>query len=533
MKTPFPYCLLLASHVLVSGIACASNNAVIEPILERIPANEDASLPSFYMSKYEITVAQFSQFVRDTGYQLPETCLAFTDELLPDPEKPGRWDLPDYVNNIYLPVVCTGMQGALDYTKWLSEKTGKNYQLPSEEQWRYGALAGQTGRMAFADDFDQTQICEYENTEDIANIAGMKKHHQIRYRHSANCNDGAIYHTVVGMYRPNQFGLYDMMGNTRELTRTCRVSSKEDPSICEQYVVVGEAWHWQPRGVQTLDWMDADFQGSIEGFRLVLESDNADTMTAATKAFAARLKAAQIAEQDKHAKMRTIPATPEGVQLSVLENNQIKLNWLDIKGKGVKYAIYRSLSDFNTGEAKGFVKLVDGITDAEFVDSTLPNKSFARYQVFSYNEIGEGLGSKIVTYGKPWQFSVNERIEVEHFFAGRYHWVRQRDAATVVGFNDNPDHFPTGTLPHKPAWVRLAFDVKKAQQAKLKFRARAEQGGQFELWQGNHLVGRYEFAKGDKFTIHSGDAQLIASDAPLEVRMGNSLWFELDWLELK
>ncbi|MBD1584120.1 formylglycine-generating enzyme family protein [Pseudoalteromonas sp. S16_S37] len=511
----------------------SAKSAVIEPILQLVPGSEAQELPSFYMSKYEITVAQFSQFVRETDYQVPQNCMAFTDELWPDPEKPGRWDLPALIENPYRPVVCTGVQGALDYAKWLSEKTGKHYQLPSVQQWRHAALAGQTGRMAFADDFDKSEICDYENTEDIANIAGMKKHHQVRYKRSANCNDGAIYHTVVGMYRANQFGLYDMMGNTRELTRTCHRRGEKDPSVCEQYVVVGEAWHWQPRGTLTPDWMDTDFQGSIEGFRLVLETDIVEPMSVATKEFAKKLKAAQFEQHKVHAKNKTIPSTPEGVRLRALSNNNIKVSWLDVKGQGVKYAIYRELADLSSAKVTRFVKLADDITTSEFIDSTLPDKAFARYQVFSYNEIGEGLGSKIVTYGQPWQFSTHDRIEAEHFFAGRYHWIRERDAATVVGFNENPDHFPTGIKPHKPAWIKLAFNVSKEQQVKLKFRARAEQGGQFELWQGTHLVGRYEFPQGDEFTIHSAHASLIASNEPLELRMGNSFWFELDWLEFK
>ncbi|NOU52515.1 formylglycine-generating enzyme family protein [Pseudoalteromonas sp. JBTF-M23] len=511
----------------------SANNAVIEPILQPIPGNDTQGLPSFLMSKYEITVAQFRQFVSDTGYQVPKNCMAFTEALWPDPEKPGRWDLPALIENPYRPVVCTGVQGAIDYAKWLSEKTGKSYRLPSAQQWRHAALAGKSGRMAFADDFQQSEICDYENTEDIANIAGMKKHHQVRYKRSAQCNDGAVYHTVVGMYRPNQYGLYDMVGNVREITRTCHTFNKSEPAQCEQYVVVGEAWHWQPRGVMTPDWMDTDFQGGIEGFRLVLESDKVEPLSVATQDFIEKLKSAQYVQQQVHAQMQTIPASPKGLSAKAIDNSRVELNWLTVPGDEVRYAVYRALSNPSSNEATRFTKVVDKLTQATFIDSTLPEKIFARYQVFSYNSVGEGLGSEIVTFGKAKHFSSNERIEVEHFFTGLYYWVSKREKATIVGFSDNPDHFPTGVKPHKPAWIRLGFKSEQARRAELTFRAVSEQEASFELWQGMHLVGRYDIPAGDKFVIQKGMADLIKSNAPLEIRMDKPQWFELDWLEFK
>ncbi|OHU85762.1 MULTISPECIES: formylglycine-generating enzyme family protein [Pseudoalteromonas] len=529
----FPLALIITSSIGISSAKAMVSDDVIEPILQRISTSENSKDNDFYMSKYEVTVAQFSQFVKDTGYQVPKNCMAFTDKRWPDPDNPGSWDLPEYIANPYRPVVCTGIRGALDYANWLAEKTGKSYKLPTISQWRYAAMAGKTGRMAFADDLKQQEVCKYENTEDIANIAGFKKHHQVRYKRSVNCNDGAVYHTVVGMYRPNQFGLYDMMGNVREFTRSCHEYSDSKQQVCQQYIVAGEAWHWQPRGVNVLDWIDKDFQGSLEGIRLVLETDDPGRASEATTRFARQLKEAQLAQRQHHLQLQKIPATPTGIMVQSGENKSYKISWLEVKGEAVKYAVYRAMSDSANGHATGFTLLSDNLKSPQYIDSSAPDGAYVRYQVFSYNKQGEGLGSQIVSYGTAKIFKDDERIETEHFFDGQYYWLGKRDSATVAGFSANPDHFPTGIKPHKPAWVQLGFSVKQSKTAMLSFRAQAEQDTRFELWQGNHLVGRYDIPKSDKFATYTASAVLVAGNAPLEVRLDESSWFELDWLEFK
>jgi formylglycine-generating enzyme required for sulfatase activity len=79
------------------------------------------------------------------------------------------------------------------YVAWLSRVTGKAYRLPSEAEWEYAARAGSTTRYSWGDE------------PGIGN---------------ANCNgcaDTAILQTLsVGSFRPNAFGLFDMLGNVWE-----------------------------------------------------------------------------------------------------------------------------------------------------------------------------------------------------------------------------------------------------------------------------------------------------------------------------
>ena len=40
------------------------------------------------------------------------------------------------------PVACVSWRDALDYTTWLSHKTGQHYRLASASEWEYAARAG-------------------------------------------------------------------------------------------------------------------------------------------------------------------------------------------------------------------------------------------------------------------------------------------------------------------------------------------------------------------------------------------------------
>jgi hypothetical protein len=77
---------------------------------------------SFEIGKYEITLKQYRQFCSQTDNACPKS--------------PGSWMKDN------MPVVNVSWYDAVAYTKWLSEKTGKTYRLPSGEEWGHAARAG-------------------------------------------------------------------------------------------------------------------------------------------------------------------------------------------------------------------------------------------------------------------------------------------------------------------------------------------------------------------------------------------------------
>lgn len=90
------------------------------------------------------------------------------------------------------PVINVTHHAAMEYTRWLSAKTGKDYRLPTEAEWEYACRAGTETPFYYGS--DAKQIGDYAWYLD---------------------NSDARPHEV-GRKKPNAWGLYDMLGNVAE-----------------------------------------------------------------------------------------------------------------------------------------------------------------------------------------------------------------------------------------------------------------------------------------------------------------------------
>jgi len=90
------------------------------------------------------------------------------------------------------PAIGMSWHNAMTVCRWLSQKTGKKYRLPTEAEWEYACRAGTKNTFGAAD--SEAKLVDYawylEN-------ADMEPH-------------------AVGTRKPNAWGLYDMQGNVRE-----------------------------------------------------------------------------------------------------------------------------------------------------------------------------------------------------------------------------------------------------------------------------------------------------------------------------
>jgi len=234
------------------------------------------------MGQNEVTVGEFRQFVNATGYK---TEAEKGDGCYVDKNGKGSWGYvkdanwrnPNFSQNNNHPVVCVSWNDATAYAKWLSQQTGKQYSLPSEAQWEYAARAGTTTARYWDNDADDA--CRYANVHDKTS----KKENGFSWTHH-KCTDGYARTAPVGNFKPNAFGLYDMLGNTWEWCADSWHSTyKGAPTDGQVWrggdenrrVLRGGSWNNIPRNARSAFRfrIDSDVRNVNYGFRVIRGAD--------------------------------------------------------------------------------------------------------------------------------------------------------------------------------------------------------------------------------------------------------------------
>jgi len=218
----------------------------------------------FALAAREVSNAEYARFLTETGRQPSPGCRSYdpkTGKVDPDPASnsrhpgPGAGDgKPD------MPAVCVSWLDARAYVAWLSRKTGKPYRLPSEAEWEYGARAGTTGDFYWGTSIDAG--CAFANTLDVD---GMKAGTFAVFSAgsgpvpSTKCSDGHAGTAPVGSFKPNAFGLYDMIGNVWEWVEDCYAAPypANAPTDGSAYEVSGPC---PRRAVRSGSWMSVPFR---------------------------------------------------------------------------------------------------------------------------------------------------------------------------------------------------------------------------------------------------------------------------------
>ena len=152
------------------------------------------TLDGFWMGKFEVTNAQFRKF------------------------RPGHSSNTrhDYdLDADTQPVVNVSWNDAKAFCDWLSEKTGTSYTLPTEAQWEYTCRAG-TESDRYRGDDDETM----GQSADTSSGVGRDLIREWLEKNNVRSNDFSLEKGTapVGSFKPNKFGLYDMLGNVAEWT---------------------------------------------------------------------------------------------------------------------------------------------------------------------------------------------------------------------------------------------------------------------------------------------------------------------------
>jgi formylglycine-generating enzyme required for sulfatase activity len=226
----------------------------------------------FAAGRFEVTRGQYRVFAQETG-RVASGCWVWNGkEFARDEGK--SWADPGYGQDDRHPVSCVSWEDAKGYVAWLSKRTGKGYRLLSEAEWEYAARAGTTTRRYWGDDGNQS--CGYANGADRrfpSQVAGASNWAV------ASCDDGQAWTAPAGSYRPNGFGLYDMLGNVWEWVEDCWNGSYTGaPSDgrawtsgeCGRRVLRGGSWGYVPGGVRAASryGSDTSYRSDYAGLRV-------------------------------------------------------------------------------------------------------------------------------------------------------------------------------------------------------------------------------------------------------------------------
>jgi formylglycine-generating enzyme required for sulfatase activity len=229
-----------------------------EALVSERPVREVVIARPFKIGKYEVTFDEYDKF-----------SLA-TDRRPPSDQGFGGGTRP---------VINVSWDDAVAYAKWLSDQTGKRYRLPTESEWEYVARAGTLTSRYWGD--ESNDACAHANVYDATGAKiGPSKYGFTFNPHQ--CDDRFTETAPVGKFRPNEFGLHDMLGNVWEWVQDCWHESyagapvdgtawgKDGGGNCGQRVMRGGSWYSGPEflrsSFRTRDF--ADDRYGIIGFRL-------------------------------------------------------------------------------------------------------------------------------------------------------------------------------------------------------------------------------------------------------------------------
>jgi formylglycine-generating enzyme required for sulfatase activity len=240
--------------------------AVKEQHTNEKPRHRVVMSRGFWMGQTEVTNGAYRRFAQATQAKTPEELVLAA---------PERFRSPDFPKDDNHPVVYVTWEEAAQYCEWAGGR------LPTEAEWEYAARAGR----AAASYGNLDEIAWYADNSGRSKLDSAKLHETAsgngaRYR--SWLKDNGNQAQPAGKKAPNDFGLYDMLGNVWEYCadwydeKYYQVSEERDPTgppNGEFRVMRGVDVGAPPMAVRVSfrRWMLPGHRFNSIGFRCVLE----------------------------------------------------------------------------------------------------------------------------------------------------------------------------------------------------------------------------------------------------------------------
>ena len=267
-----------------------TSNPVVPPEFSacEIPQHDVRLSTGFWMSKTEIPVAAFREFVADTNYQTTaESSGLGCNSLNRETGAVQRlsettWRNPGFNQSDDHPVVCVDWNDAVAFCDWLTTRHGRRFRLPTEAEWEYACRSGTETVFSTGD--------QPASLKDFANVGDSSLHNAVpATRGTAPWNDLHAFTAPVGSFQPNAFGLHDMHGNVGEWCldwfdatyyRRSPSANPQGPTVQRQWRAVrGGSWYNTPYSCRSSGRHDGieTAASTTNGFRVVMEARTAAT----------------------------------------------------------------------------------------------------------------------------------------------------------------------------------------------------------------------------------------------------------------
>jgi sulfatase modifying factor 1 len=233
---------------------------------------------AYLLGVHEVTRGQFRVFVNDSGYKTDAEkggfALIWTGTEW-QRKSGGSWREVGFEQADDHPVVNMSWNDAVAFAQWISRKENRLYRLPTEAEWEFACRAGTDTAYPWGD-----------NPNDgggFANAADQTAKRQFPHLTAFNWDDGFVYTAPVGKFKPNPWGLYDMIGNALEWCSDYYGEYPDgvavDPKGPDKgdkigaRVLRGGSWYNRPQDIRVgfRHSHAANYQLNVIGFRLALD----------------------------------------------------------------------------------------------------------------------------------------------------------------------------------------------------------------------------------------------------------------------